>query len=230
MRRLLIIATILVGGCVTNYTDEEWGAKFSGKEFGHVFYNNKDAETGFEKVHLPINSPSVISDFGAKYGVKGGSRSSTHEGIDFHGPVGAPVLAAADGIVLKKGFEKGLGRFVFMDHGTAKSGESLYGFYIHLSESLVEDNQKVERGDQIGMIGTTGFYGGVSHLHLGFFTKRKFTRGSNTWGYNLYVQPNSIIGPHAFWSGGSHRPECFDPAKTYPTDHTVLTIPVVCRQ
>ena len=84
-----------------------------------------------------------------------------HTGIDYACPVNTPVLASADGIVLKAGWDStGYGNCVIILH--AKDRATLYA---HLKECAVYDNQKVHQGDVIGWSGNTGNSTGP-HLHF----------------------------------------------------------------
>ncbi len=86
-------------------------------------------------------------------------RREFHPGLDIAAPAGHPVLAPADGIVLKSGVQGGLGRAAFVSHGFG-----LITGYGHMSRIAVEGGQKVRRGDVIGYVGTTGRSTGY-HLH-----------------------------------------------------------------
>lgn len=82
-----------------------------------------------------------------------------HQGVDIAAAPGAPVRAAADGLVTRASRQGGLGKAVFLSHGYGLS--SRYG---HLSEIDVEPGQRVRRGDVIGRVGNTGRSTGY-HLH-----------------------------------------------------------------
>jgi murein DD-endopeptidase MepM/ murein hydrolase activator NlpD len=69
------------------------------------------------------------------------------------------VAAAADGTVVKAGWENGYGRCVEIAHGLGV--RTLYG---HMDEIRVIEGQHVARGDSIGIVGTTGRSTGP-HLH-----------------------------------------------------------------
>lgn len=82
-----------------------------------------------------------------------------HQGVDIAAAPGAPVRAAADGLVTRASRQGGLGKAVFLSHGYGLS--TRYG---HLSEITVKPGQRVRRGDVIGQVGNTGRSTGY-HLH-----------------------------------------------------------------
>ncbi len=83
-----------------------------------------------------------------------------HAGMDFVAPIGTPVYATGNGVILRADDEAtGYGKHVRINHG--------YGYitlYAHLSEVKVKPGQKVKRGDVIGLVGSTGKSVGP-HLH-----------------------------------------------------------------
>lgn len=82
-----------------------------------------------------------------------------HEGLDIAGQTGTPILAPADGVVIKAGFSTGYGNMVELSHG--------YGIktlYAHNSRLNVKTGQRVKRGDVIAYLGDTGSSTGP-HLH-----------------------------------------------------------------
>lgn len=102
---------------------------------------------------LPLRTSfRFTSGFGRRWGRK-------HEGIDLAGAHGSPILATADGVVVKAGWENGYGQMVEIRHPYGMS--TLYG---HMSKIRVSIGQKVSRGEQIGDMGNTGRSTGT-HLH-----------------------------------------------------------------
>ncbi len=84
-----------------------------------------------------------------------------HGGIDIAGPVGTPVLAAASGEVVTAGWNNGgYGNLVEIRH----SDDSVT-LYAHNNRILVNLGQRVNQGDQIAEMGSTGYSTG-SHLHF----------------------------------------------------------------
>ncbi len=85
--------------------------------------------------------------------------SSLHQGIDLASPVGTPIYAPADGVVIFVGAKEGYGNFIMIAHG--------YGIisrYGHNAENLVQIGQRIKRGEQIATVGMTGQTTGP-HLH-----------------------------------------------------------------
>lgn len=82
-----------------------------------------------------------------------------HEGQDFGGDYGTPILSTADGVVIHAGWQSGYGRLVKIQHAFGIETR-----YAHLSQIRVEVGQRVSRGDQIGDMGNSGRSTGT-HLH-----------------------------------------------------------------
>ena len=84
-----------------------------------------------------------------------------HTGIDLSAPLGAPVMAAADGVVVAVGHGAiGYGNYVVIAHGGGIA--TLYG---HLLQTNVSAGQVVVRGQVIGLEGSTGYSTGP-HVHF----------------------------------------------------------------
>lgn len=82
-----------------------------------------------------------------------------HTGVDISAPQGAPVHAAADGIVLHASWNGGYGRCVIIDHG-----HGYQTWYAHLSRTDVIEGQEIRQGEILGAVGTSGHSTGP-HLH-----------------------------------------------------------------
>jgi murein DD-endopeptidase MepM/ murein hydrolase activator NlpD len=105
----------------------------------------------------PVRGP-VNSEFGLRENPWGGAKEH-HAGIDIGVPLGGPVKAPAAGIVAVAGPRVDYGNSVTLDHGN--DVRSLYG---HLSRVLVKTGDHVEKGQVIGLAGSTGRSTGP-HLH-----------------------------------------------------------------
>lgn len=102
---------------------------------------------------MPVKSAfRFTSPFGKRWG-------RAHEGIDLAGPVGTPIYATGDGVVIFAGWQRGYGNVIKIKH--AIGTETRYG---HLSKIRVKAGQQVSRNSLIGDMGNTGRSTGP-HLH-----------------------------------------------------------------
>jgi murein DD-endopeptidase MepM/ murein hydrolase activator NlpD len=107
----------------------------------------------------PVEGP-ITSTFGLRRILNNKPRSP-HSGVDIGAPQGTKVEACNDGIVV---FVQELylcGKTIIIDHGFG-----LYSMYFHLSEMQVQEGDKMQVGDCIGLVGATGRVTGP-HLHWG---------------------------------------------------------------
>lgn len=114
-------------------------------------------------IAVPSDKPVKTAEFMSAYGNRTDPferRMRMHEGIDLAAPLGTPIYATAEGIVVKAGWNRGgYGNLVEVDHG-----RGIITRYAHLSTVLVRPGQRVTRSQQVGRMGSTGRSTG-SHLH-----------------------------------------------------------------
>jgi murein DD-endopeptidase MepM/ murein hydrolase activator NlpD len=106
----------------------------------------------------PVTGP-ITSSFGERENPFDDDEGEFHPGIDISGPLGTPIHATADGVVVAAEVVNGYGREVTIDHGHGL--ETLYG---HMSGFAVTPGQSVTRGQVIGYIGHSGRTTG-NHVH-----------------------------------------------------------------
>ena len=107
----------------------------------------------------PVRGYGVNSAFGMRR--LPGSAARHHDGVDIAAPTGTGVRVAAEGRVLRTGYDAGgYGRFIEVQHPNGMS--SLYG---HLSRIDVATGDAVASGQRIGLVGSTGRSTGP-HLHF----------------------------------------------------------------
>ena len=80
-----------------------------------------------------------------------GNRIRPHKGTDFAASVGTPILATANGTVVKSSYTRGNGNYVTLKHNGTYSTQ-----YLHMKKRKVKVGQFVEQGDVIGWVGMTG--------------------------------------------------------------------------
>jgi len=107
----------------------------------------KDFLAGFKK---PLEGP-ITGVYGSRR-VYNGTPGRPHYGLDIAAPTGTAVFAPAPGVV-KLSYDDMFysGGTLIVDHGYGVTST-----FIHLSELLVEEGQRVERGDAIARVGATG--------------------------------------------------------------------------
>lgn len=101
----------------------------------------------------------ITSKFGPRVSPFTGKKA-LHAGLDIGAPKGTGIYAPAAGKVVVAAYDARMGKFIRIDHGFGI--ETTYG---HLSKILVKYGQKVKRGDQIGLVGSTGRFSTGPHLH-----------------------------------------------------------------
>lgn len=107
---------------------------------------------------LPATAP-MNARFGSRRSYNGSTFTSFHNGADFAGAAGRPVLAAASGRVVLADTLNIRGLSVVLDHGWG-----VYTNYSHMSERYVNLGEFVQAGQVIGLIGSSGRATGA-HLH-----------------------------------------------------------------
>lgn len=138
-------------------------------------------------------------------------RRLPHPAVDFAEQLGAPVLAAADGIVSRiVSSPTGCGSGVVIEHEPFDR----WTIYCHMQAVSVEPGQAVKRGEEIGEVGKSG-NASVPHVHLELCT---FDCESHIDG-----DFSGTEDPLAVAEG------CYDASRIYPTDRLVITFPVRCR-
>ncbi len=102
----------------------------------------------------------INNEFGFRRNPFGGRSYEFHPGLDIGGQKGDVVIAPANGTVVKAAWTGGYGNLIEVDHGNGLS--TRYG---HLSKIEVQVGDLITRGQEIGLIGSTGRSTGP-HLHF----------------------------------------------------------------
>jgi murein DD-endopeptidase MepM/ murein hydrolase activator NlpD len=108
----------------------------------------------------PINGARLTSGFGMRmHPILGYSRM--HRGTDFGAPIGTPILAAGDGVIVRAGPFSSYGNYVRIRH--ANGYETAYAHMSRFARGM-RAGVHVRQGQVIGYVGTTGRSTGP-HLH-----------------------------------------------------------------
>jgi hypothetical protein len=109
----------------------------------------------------PLPGQAIVSPFGRRQ-LPWEEHGRLHAGVDIAAEVGRPILAAADGVVVRVAQDSGYGRFVEVKHA-----EGLTTLYAHMGKVLpnITSGVAVKAGTPIGLVGSTGSSTGA-HLHF----------------------------------------------------------------
>ena len=157
---------------------------------------------------------------GNRYGTMGMPYGDgRHPGIDYLIPIGTPIVAVSDGIIVLTGegpYKDKIfgGGFVVV----LKHADTFFSLYAHLSEVYVTNGQHIKRGERLGLSGQSN--DGSPHLHFGLIPNTK--KGSGLYFSQSY-------NPNDFWLNG--KPQCYDPHKDYlKNTFEEITFPVLCSE
>ena len=101
-----------------------------------------------------------------------------HDGTDFGAACGTPIRAPRAGRVAERYYNAGYGNRLMIDHGYL-GGRYVTTGYNHASRYIVRVGQRVQKGQVIGYVGSTGFSTGC-HLHLMVWLNGRL-RNPMTW-------------------------------------------------
>ncbi|MEN3791590.1 M23 family metallopeptidase [Fulvimarina sp. MAC3] len=111
---------------------------------------------------LPFAAPMSMKRLSSRFGIRSDpflGRRALHSGIDYAAPSGSPIRATAAGTVVRASRAGGYGNLVEIDHGNGV--KTRFG---HMSRIDVKVGDEIERGMQLGAVGSTGRSTGP-HLH-----------------------------------------------------------------
>lgn len=143
-----------------------------GKSYSAVWY--RDSKTGkgsyygfdgLSKRRTFLSSPMEFSRITSGFAMRFHpilQKWKAHLGTDYGAPTGTAVRTVGDGSVSFAGWQNGFGNVIYVKH--AGSRETVYA---HLSRLYVKKGQRVEQGQKIGAVGSTGWATGP-HLHFEF--------------------------------------------------------------
>ncbi len=144
--------------------------------FTAIYFDNNPGDDGyydlsgksFQKTFLksPLNYRRISSHFSYSRRHPILKKNRPHFGIDYAAPKGTPVSASADGVVIDKGYDKGIGNFIKIQH---KNGRfvTLYGHLSRFGEGIAK-GVRIKQKQIVGYVGSTGLATGP-HLHYSFY-------------------------------------------------------------
>ncbi|MBK8165415.1 MAG: peptidoglycan DD-metalloendopeptidase family protein [bacterium] len=141
-------------------------------------------------LRAPLQYSRISSEFSYRRFHPVLGKMMPHLGIDYAAPLGTPVKAAGDGVVLAAASKGGNGRYVHIRH----NNKSLETYYLHLSKfgKGIKSGARVQQGQVIGYVGATGYATGP-HLDYRIKIDGKF------------VNPRTIKAPAAESLSGTRQ-------------------------
>ena len=119
--------------------------------------------------------------FSSGYGARWGK---THAGVDIANGADVPIVAAANGVVIRSYYSSSYGNAVLISHYI--NGQTYTTLYAHMETRMVSSGQTVGKGQQIGIMGNTGRSTG-QHLHF------ELHRGEWNVGKTNAINPVGIV-------------------------------------
>ena len=123
-------------------------------------------QTGYFLLQRPIGSEGRNTiDPTSRFGTYRSSTRDANRGVYFLNSTGTPVLAAADGTVVVAGddsqmpygrYRNAYGNLVILKHDLPGFSEPVFTLYAHLSQVLVDVDDSVGAGEEIGLVGMSG--------------------------------------------------------------------------
>ncbi len=152
---------VAMGGPFEAFSSGDEGLDPRFEKLGLSLARMSALERGLEGIPnvLPAAKDMISSPFGYRRDPFNG-HAAMHKGLDFRGPVGTPIHAAAKGKVSYVGWKGGYGKVVEIRHGNGMMTR-----YAHMSKFDAKVGEAVKAGDIIGRIGSTGRSTGP-HLHF----------------------------------------------------------------
>ncbi|MCX2979158.1 peptidoglycan DD-metalloendopeptidase family protein [Candidatus Marimicrobium litorale] len=126
------------------------------------YYNEEGFSMRKAFLMAPLDFTRISSNFNLRRLHPIYKTTRPHRGTDYAAPTGTPVYASGDGRVVKSGYTKANGNYVFIRHG-----DRYVTRYLHLHKRAVSAGRRVTQGQIIGTVGATGTATGP-HLHYEF--------------------------------------------------------------
>jgi murein DD-endopeptidase MepM/ murein hydrolase activator NlpD len=146
--------------------------------FGYYDENGNNMQSAF--LYSPIQGSTVTSGYSDKRKHPITKEYRRHPGIDYAAPTGTPVMSVGDGTVIDIGYTQTAGNYIKIRHNL-----SFGSHYLHLNtiNSGLQNGSRVNRGDVIGFVGSTGLTTGP---HLDF----RFSKNGRLLEYSTVTLPD----------------------------------------
>ncbi|SEH64354.1 Peptidase family M23 [Paenimyroides aquimaris] len=149
----IYVGTEEILGAYFNYNDKDvYGFPFKQKNQNNAqFYDEKGKQMRTMFLKSPLKYFRITSKFSNNRFHPVQKRFKAHNGTDYAAPHGTPIMTTAAGVVIQTGYTSGNGNFVKIKHDKTYTTQ-----YLHMSKILVRKGQRVQQGQIIGKVGSTG--------------------------------------------------------------------------
>lgn len=158
-------------------TDTSYNQKLNGliETYDLVQYDKEvqGAPVSMNGYKVPVDNYTISSPYGNR-------GSEFHRGLDMAAAQGEPIHASKAGTVLKAEYHDSWGNYVVIEHE-----DGMTTLYAHQQQYAVKVGDKVEQGQTIGYVGSTGNSTG-SHLHLEVCKDSSLSQ-------NMLVDPQTVL-------------------------------------
>lgn len=142
----------------------------------------------------PLKKFGISQGYGKTKFSKKAYASGKHNGIDFTAPTGTSLYAAGAGKVIGTGNlgKYAYGKWVAIDHNNG-----LITLYGHMNSIAVNKGEKVDEGDKIGTIGSTGYSTGP-HVHFTVFSAKSYELVESKTVKGLKIPIGATVNPNVY--------------------------------
>lgn len=141
------------------YTDEQGKTSYYHPDGKPLFAQARPSVKKLNPLMIPVKNARISSKYGMRVHPILGKRRF-HSGVDYAAATGTPILAASSSTVIFKGWKRGYGHTVVLQHD-----EQYSSLYAHMSKFAdIQVGQRIKQGTVIGYIGQSGSATGP-HLH-----------------------------------------------------------------
>ena len=142
----------VLGAYFKNYDNEYYGIYYeNGKFKGYYDEEGRPMKSPFLK--SPVKYSRISSSYNPRRFHPVLKRVRPHYGTDYAAARGTPIMAVANGVVVRAGYGKGNGNYVKIKHDKTYSTQ-----YLHMSKfgKGIRSGVQVKQGQTIGYVGSTG--------------------------------------------------------------------------
>ncbi|HLT65485.1 MAG TPA: peptidoglycan DD-metalloendopeptidase family protein [Flavobacterium sp.] len=140
-------------GAYFNYKGKDvYGFPYKSKDRkGIEFFDEEGKQMRTMFLKSPLKYFRITSKFSKRRFHPVQKRYKAHNGTDYAAPHGTPIMTTASGVVIETGYTSANGNYVKVKHNATYTTQ-----YLHMSKILVKRGQRVEQGQTIGRVGSTG--------------------------------------------------------------------------